>query len=138
MKDFFERVNDKIREFMTGRYGTDDFSKFLLTATLILFLLSLITGWGFVYLLALAGLIYSYYRILSRDFAARSEENRKYLGLIESAKKKLRVQKKRFDGRKDYRFFKCPGCGQEVRVPKGKGHIRITCPKCSEQFDRTV
>ena len=35
---------------------------------------------------------------------------------------------------KQYRYFRCPGCRQVVRVPRGKGKINIRCPKCSRQF----
>lgn len=35
---------------------------------------------------------------------------------------------------KDYRFFKCPTCQQKVRVPKGKGKIKIHCPRCHNDF----
>lgn len=138
MNDFFDRMREKLQQFMTGRYGTDELSKALLIVTFVLFILSVLTGWSIFLILAIAGLIFSYFRMFSRNYAARSAENRKYLDLSANLRRKLRVQKKRFDGRKDYRFFKCPTCGQEVRVPKGKGHIRITCPKCGSQFDRTV
>ncbi|MBR3231854.1 MAG: hypothetical protein IKF75_04170, partial [Lachnospiraceae bacterium] len=47
-------------------------------------------------------------------------------------------KKQEWKDRKTYRYFKCPGCGQEVRVPKGKGRIRITCPKCHQSFEKTV
>ena len=137
MKDFLERMNGKFREMMEGRYGMDDFSKFLLGVTMACLILSLLFRGPF-FLIALASLVYCYYRMFSKDFARRSRENETYLRTTEGIRRKLRVQKKRFDGRKDFRFFKCPGCGQEVRVPKGKGHIRITCPKCGVQFDRTV
>ena len=34
------------------------------------------------------------------------------------------------------RYFLCPRCRQTVRVPRGKGRILITCPKCKEKFQR--
>ena len=137
MKGFFDRINTWLSRSMAGRYGTDDLSKCLLTVSLISLVLFLFFRGPF-FVIAVALLIWSYYRMLSKDFGRRREENARYLELSSGIRKKLRVQKKRFDGRKDFRFFKCPGCGQEVRVPKGKGHIRITCPKCGIQFDRTV
>ena len=42
--------------------------------------------------------------------------------------------KKRWAQRSTYRFFKCPQCKQTVRVPKGRGKICITCPKCKTEF----
>ena len=138
MRDFMNRVNGKIRVFMAGRYGTDDLSKFLLVLTMVLLILSLFNRGSLFYILGLLCLAWAYYRILSRDFAKRSGENTKYLETTAGVRKTLRIQKRRFTERKDYRFFKCPGCSQEVRVPRGKGHIRITCPKCRTQFDRDV
>lgn len=138
VKDYFDRLGDKVRNFMQGRYGTDDFSKFLLIVALIFYVLSLIIRNSLPYWLAVAALAWSWYRMLSRDFDKRKRENGRYLATSAGVKKFLKKQKEHFDGRRDYRYFKCPGCGQEVRVPKGKGRVRITCPKCHTQFDRTV
>ena len=43
---------------------------------------------------------------------------------------------KLFDRLKDrqHRYFDCPKCHQMVRVPRGKGKISITCPRCREKF----
>ena len=138
MKGFFERIAAKMREIMAGRYGTDDFSRFLLVVTMVLLLISMFAGQGILYFVALACLIYSYFRILSKNYVKRRAENEKYLSMTAKIRKSFRITRKRFSDRKDYRYFKCPNCSQEVRVPKGKGRIRITCPKCRTQFDRTV
>jgi hypothetical protein len=135
---FMDKVRVWLQTFMTGRYGVDDLSKFTLGLTLVFVVLSFLFGGGLFFLLGVAGLVLTYFRMLSRDFAKRSAENAKFLSMTEGIRKKFRIMKKRFDGRKDYRFFKCPDCGQEVRVPKGRGRIRITCPKCKAQFDRTA
>ena len=37
---------------------------------------------------------------------------------------------------RQHRYYQCPRCHQSVRVPRGKGKIAITCPKCSERFVR--
>ncbi len=138
MKEFLESLNEKMQRFMEGRNGTDDLSKFLIVVSMVLFFLSLLAQKTVFYFAAILVLVYAWYRMLSRNFAVRAKENSRYRHVIEELARVFRVQKKRFDGRRDFRFFKCPGCGQEVRVPKGKGHIRITCPKCRTQFDRTV
>ena len=91
MKDFFNNISDRIRRMMAGRYGADDFSKFLLGATLVLLLLSLFSRLPVFYLLALASLIYSYYRMFSRDFAKRRAENEKYLSMTADLRRKARI-----------------------------------------------
>lgn len=138
MGDFFARCKEKLQGLSSSAYGVDDLSKVLLSASLVLLLISAFTRNGLVFALAFIALGYSWFRTLSSDRTARAAENAKFARLIERAKKTLRIQKKRFDSRKEYRFFKCPGCTQQVRVPRGKGHIRITCPKCRTQFDRTT
>ena len=124
-----EKVNRLIRNTLVGRYGTDALSKLLLVSSLVVFLLFIFIRNPFLYLGALALLIFAYYRILSRDFAARKAENEHYLKGSEIMRAQVKMARQK---------FKCPGCGQEVRVPKGKGRIRITCPKCHIRFDRTV
>lgn len=36
---------------------------------------------------------------------------------------------------KEHVYFSCPDCGQTVRVPKGAGTVRVTCPKCGNRFE---
>lgn len=33
-------------------------------------------------------------------------------------------------------YYECPQCQQQIRVPAGRGDIRIRCPKCSSTFFR--
>ena len=85
---------------------------------------------------ALALLIWCYVRIFSRKVAARSEENRKYLSYRNRFFGSFRLLKSCFRQRKEYAFFRCPSCREIVRVPRGKGKIRITCPRCGYAFEK--
>lgn len=126
MKAWFQR-------FMSGRYGFDQLNGFLCILSLILVVLG---AWlsGFLYWVGLALLLWCYYRIFSRNIQKRYAENMKYLSLQNQAKDWLARQKLRFDQRKVYRYFKCPHCRQSIRVPRGRGRISITCPKCGTSF----
>ena len=126
MKAWFQR-------FMSGRYGFDQLNGFLCILSLILVVLG---AWlsGFLYWVGLAMLLWCYYRMLSRNIQKRYAENTKYLSLQNQAKDWLARQKLRFDQRKVYRYFKCPHCRQSIRVPRGRGRISITCPKCGTSF----
>ena len=118
---------------MSGRYGFDQLNGFLCILSLILVVLG---AWlsGFLYWVGLALLLWCYYRMLSRNIQKRYAENMKYLSLQNQAKDWLARQKLRFDQRKVYRYFKCPHCRQSIRVPRGRGRISITCPKCGTSF----
>lgn len=126
--NFSERVN----KFFQGRYGTDELGKFMLVLMLILMVLYMITGWLVIDILSIALTVLIIYRMLSRDYARRSAENRKYLKLTEPVR--LWVKNLRGGNNSTHKVFLCPECRQKVRVPKGKGRIRITCPKCRHEF----
>ena len=128
-----------LRKVMTGRYGVDEFNRFLNTTALITLVLSVlfkgVLGMLF-WLLAIGALVYSYFRMFSRKTYRRRAENNAYLTLRYQVTCKFSGVKQRMQQKKYYRFFKCPKCGITTRVPKGKGKIRITCPKCGESFVR--
>ena len=128
-----------LRKVMTGRYGVDEFNRFLNTTALITLVLSVlfkgVLGMLF-WLLAIGALVYSYFRMFSRKTYRRRAENNAYLTLRYQVTCKFSGVKQRMQQKKYYRFFKSPKCGITTRVPKGKGKIRITCPKCGESFVR--
>ena len=120
------KLKDWLRRFMIGRYGTDKLNNLLLWIATADILLSLFLPTGLPTLIAvllayaLMGLVI--FRSLSRNTYQRHKENRWYLNLLERIKDR------------EHRYFSCPQCKQSVRVPKGKGKIAITCPKCREKF----
>lgn len=128
-------MKEKLRQFMTGRYGMDAFGQFLNLAILVCLVVSLFLGNIFV-MLGMLLVIYSSYRMFSRDLQRRREENRKYLRYQGAVKRWFSTRKQRFAQRGEYRYFKCPGCQQDLRVPKGKGEVTITCPKCNTRFEK--
>ncbi|MDO4478950.1 MAG: hypothetical protein Q4B73_07930 [Lachnospiraceae bacterium] len=131
-------MREKLNRFMAGRYGNDQFNRFLSMTALVLLVLSFFIFRGILYLLGLVVLLYSIYRTLSRDIYRRSAENERFLNRTESIRRAFRVSKSRHEQRHVYSFFKCPSCRQDVRVPKGKGRICITCPKCRHEFIKTT
>ncbi len=127
-------MQDKFRRFMQGRYGADQLSRFLTTVGLILIILNLFFRTGILNYLVLAILAYCYYRMFSRDYNRRYAENQKYLTLKNRTVYKVENWKKTLRERKIYHIYKCPGCGQKIRIPRGKGKIVVTCPKCRREF----
>ena len=138
---------EKLFRFMQGRYGTDQLNKALNAAALIGLVASLIVSFAsgtsragsiistVLWIVSIAMMGFTLFRSFSRNIPARRAENEWYrLHIAAPFTKKKNEAKARAAGAATHRFFKCPKCGQTVRVPKGKGKIKITCPKCGEQF----
>ena len=128
-------MKERFQKFMYGRYGTDDFGKFISIASFILIIIGMVSGTQLSWI-GLALIIYSYFRIFSRNTEARSKENYAYLRVLIKIKGWFKFQKMRFKERNSFKFFKCPTCKMKLRVPKGKGKITISCPKCSTKFTK--
>ena len=133
MGNFMNNFRSKMYRFMQGRYGVDQFNRFLFGCSIAFLLLSIFAG-NFMYVLALACLIYSYFRMLSRNTQKRYKENLMYVGCTKHIRGWFNAWKLRFKERKTHHIYRCKKCGQNIRVPKGKGRICITCPKCKNEF----
>ncbi len=124
IRRFCMKLVDATRRFMQGRYGTDKLNTAILIAGLICCVLSMLIPVTGVVMTLLSYLFmgWAIFRMLSRNTYKRYQENRKYLRFLERIKDR------------EHRYFDCPRCRQPVRVPRGKGKISITCPKCKEKF----
>ncbi len=127
---------DFLRRFMAGRYGNDQLNAALLVLGLVLIVVEMVTRWSWMGIFILALLCLCYFRMLSRNIPARYAENQKFLRWWGPLANRLRNARLRFADRKTHRYFKCPHCGQRLRVPRGRGKINITCPHCHTQFVR--
>ena len=128
IRQFFAKLSAGMQKFMAGRYGTDRLNMVILVAALIVCIIS-----GFVQVPAVnliltavsyALMIWAIFRSFSRNTYQRYQENRKFNQFFDRLKDR------------DHRYFDCPKCRQPVRVPKGKGKIAITCPRCKEKIIR--
>lgn len=129
-------MKEKFYRFMQGRYGADELSKFLVGLGLVLIILNILTKSFIFNLLFWVCLIYSYFRMFSKNYSARYEENQKFLQLKNRMKYKWENHKKLREQKKIYHIYSCPYCKQKIRIPKGKGTIIITCPKCKQEFGK--
>ena len=132
-------MKQRLLRFMAGRNGNDAFNRFLLVLILVLMLLSLFLPSGLsriTYFLTIVLLGYSYFRMFSRNIYKRQTENAWYWEKRSRVVSSVRLLKERWLQRKDYRFFSCPSCRTTLRVPKGKGQIKIVCRKCGSSFVR--
>ena len=129
-----DRMREKFRQFMVGRYGTDGLNQALSIASIVMLLISLLTRISLFTWLGLVLLILCYYRSLSRNISKRTEENYRYYTLKDRVDGKFRGLKDQWANRKLYHYYRCPKCRQKLRVPRGRGRIQISCPRCGTQF----
>ncbi len=126
---------ERVARFLQGRYGVDQFSKFLVGAAMVCILLSGLLRNRFFHLLGWVCLAYIYVRMLSRNFERRYAENQAYLRVQGKVLDFFRRQKSVGTAAdREHKIYKCPACGQKTRVPRGRGKIEIDCPRCHHKF----
>ena len=121
-------------QFMQGRYGADQMGQMLSAVSMVFLILSMFSrnqGW---FLLAVIGIVYNYFRMFSKNISKRYAENQKYLTMTAGIRRKIASWKSQLAQRKIYHIYRCPGCKQKIRVPRGRGKIEIRCPKCNTRF----
>ena len=122
------KLTYSLRRFMEGRYGSDKLNTTILVAALVLVLVYSFLPFGLVkillWLISYVLMIWAIFRMLSRNTYRRYQENRRFLQIVDGIRDR------------EHRYYNCPTCRQRVRVPRGKGKIAITCPKCREKFIR--
>ena len=127
-RQFSAKLSAGLRHFMMGRYGTDRLNMVILCIGLAASLLSVFFQTAplnlILFLLSYGMMFWAIFRSLSRNTYKRYQENRKFLQIFGRIKDR------------QHRYFDCPKCRQMVRVPRGKGKIAITCPRCREKFVR--
>ena len=131
-------MKEKIGRFMAGRYGNDKLNQFMMAVFLGCAVLNLfvrnayastvLNSWECLLILLV------YIRMFSRNISKRYAENQKYLALENRRRRFFGQKRYLMQQRKEYHIYKCPGCKQKIRIPRGKGKISIRCPKCGEEF----
>ena len=133
-------LKEKFMRFMQGRNGVDQFSRFTMGVALVSILLTLFTGTRsalgtFLDMFGMAAIVYTYFRIFSKNISKRWQENQKYLQATDKLRARFQKEKRMMSQRKDYHIYSCPGCGQKIRIPRGGfKKVEIECPKCHTKF----
>lgn len=134
MNNFLQKIQNTMYRISYGRYGNDEFSRFLLIFGLGMWAVYLFTGINILYTLSFVVLAYNIFRIFSKNHAKRYKEREIFLFYKSKFDSKFALQKRIWRERNTHKFFKCPTCKTVVRVPKGRGKIEIDCPKCHNKF----
>lgn len=130
----------KLLSFMQGRYGVDQLSTFMIFLAIALAFIAMFVKQPLLQVLCWILMIWAYARIFSKKVQKRYAENQWFLNHTWKirngfAKVKYRIKYGR-QAAEPYRIYKCRKCGQKIRIPRGKGKIMITCPKCKYQFKK--
>lgn len=131
-------IIQKIKQFMYGRYGGDQLSLAIFAVGLLFYIAYVITRFWPLYILSLIIYGIDIYRCLSKNIPKRQSENMKFMQFVWKLKNFWTGLKCDFEERKTYKHFKCPSCGQKIRIPRGRGKVEIRCPKCSKSFIKKV
>ena len=137
-------IRNFLSRMMYGRYGTDQLNLFLLGVWVALYIVSIVLNLmhltlpaQVVNLLAYALVIWSLFRMLSRNYDRRRRENQVYLdkiGPISHTFRQFRAQRRD----KEHKYFRCPSCGAVLRVPRMKGKVNVTCRTCGTVFQKKL
>lgn len=122
------------KKFMIGRYGPDQLSIALIFLSLLLSIVLFFFPSAVLSYIIYLPFILFVIRALSKNIVRRREENNKFLKLWNPVVSWFNKKQYRLKDSKTHRYYRCPSCKQSVRVPKGKGKILITCPKCKLEF----
>ena len=127
-------MKDKFYRFMQGRYGADQLYRVMLIGGAVLVILSNFIFEVFFLLLGWILVVLAFVRAFSKDYSRRYAENQKFLELTGKIRKVFGKQRYVMEQRKDYHIYTCPQCRQKIRMPRGKGKVEISCPKCHTKF----
>lgn len=123
-----------LRNFMSGRYGADELNFSIMVIALLISILLKITNIPIISMIPAVLLIIYLYRVFSKDIWKRKNENTKFLEATKPLQKWFKKKQYQFKDRTKNKYYKCPSCRQKIRVPRGKGKIQISCPKCRTEF----
>ena len=127
-------IRNAIARFMYGRNGLDQLGMLTLFLYLLVEIIRMFSGWYFLLLIEYLLLFLTLFRMLSRNLAKRRAENAKFLQTVRPIRNRFHTSRARFKD-KEHRYFKCPNCGQQMRVPRGKGRITVHCRSCGATFE---
>ena len=133
MRSYLEKIKAALVRFMSGRYGPDEFGRFMAVFSALVCLLSIFTGQTVMYAFGLVCWCFTIFRMFSRRIENRRRENRYYLDRREKLRKNVKAFFLRLKNRKTYKYFRCPKCRLLIRLNR---HTGVFCPRCGHEFEQ--
>ena len=136
---FFQKINNAVARFMYGRNGADHLGLAMVWTVVAISVINMFLHRGLLssllHLVSTVLMFWALFRMFSRNLSKRRAENAKYLQKIWWPLKNRLARGKQTRQDKEHKYFTCPTCGTVCRVPRGKGKIVITCPKCHGKIE---
>ncbi len=131
---FFQKIGNGLARFMYGRNGADHLCMAMILTALALNIVNMFITNDLAYVilntLSTVLTVWMVFRMFSRNLQKRRAENARFLDKVWWPLKRRFGAAKRQSQDKEHKYFTCPNCRTVCRVPRGKGKIVITCPKC--------
>ena len=125
----------RLMEWLRGRQGPDDLAVFSVNLAIVIVLVNVFARTGWLGWVGLALVAYAMFRIQSRNLGARARENEAFLRALGPARPWVQNPRAAWSELRAYKHVRCSSCRQRVRVPRGKGRLRVTCPRCKTKFE---
>ncbi|EFL54257.1 hypothetical protein [Finegoldia magna] len=128
-------MKDKIKNYLQKVYGVDFFSKTMIVFALILSLINLKFKNRVIEIITMILIVYfGIFRVFSVNKYQRMIENQKFAKAVKPMTDFFEKYKIRALNSKDKKYIKCPNCKKEMKIPRNKGKIKVTCPHCGHKF----
>lgn len=125
----------RLSEWLRGRQGPDDLAVFSVNLAIVIVLVNVFARTGWLGWVGLALVAYAMFRIQSRNLGARARENETFLRALGPVRPWVQNPRAAWAELRAYKHVRCTSCRQRVRVPRGKGRLRVTCPRCKTKFE---
>ena len=125
----------KMMEWLQGRQGPDDLAVFSMNLAIVVVVVNLFARVSWLGWVALVLIAYSMFRIQSKNLGSRARETEAFLKALGPARPWVQNPRAAWAELRAYKHVRCASCKQRVRVPRGKGKLRVTCPRCKTKFE---
>lgn len=125
----------RLMEWLRGRQGPHDLAVFSVNLAIVIVLVNVFARTGWLGWVGLALVAYAMFRIQSRNLGARARENEAFLRALGPARPWVQNPRAAWAELRAYKHVRCSSCRQRVCVPRGKGRLRVTCPRCKTKFE---
>lgn len=125
------------KDFLRGIYGFDGLSCGLVFLGILINLVTAFAPYEAMQkwnIISFIPLLICIFRFFSHNHEKRTRENMRFIQMMHTLFDYFDKRGQKKEQSRIFKFFKCNACGQKIRVPRGKGKIEITCPKCGNKF----